>query len=138
MEEKTLERSLSEVLVQGWDITGTGNGFLITTDWQLPNGERIEVYARRVGDREDLYVVGDGGELFNLLFANGIDLSKDEQGMKIISRIAENYAAQIVEFQLVKGAKEDELAQAVRMILEAVKDASFLLWHKLDPKGSLH
>lgn len=138
MEEKTLERSLSEVLVQGWDITGTGNGFLIATDWQLPNGERIEIYARRVGDREDLYIVGDGGELFNLLFANGIDLSKDEQGMKIISRIAENYAAQIVEFQLVKGAKEDELAQAVRMILEAVKDASFLLWHKLDPKGSLH
>ncbi|MCE5241928.1 MAG: DUF1828 domain-containing protein [Desulfobacteraceae bacterium] len=138
MEEKTLERSLSEVLVQGWDITGTGNGFLITTDWQLPNSERIEIYARRVGDREDLYVVGDGGELFNLLFANGIDLSKDEQGMKIILRIAENYAAQIVDFQLVKGAKEEELAQAVRMILEAVKDASFLLWHKLDPKGSLH
>ncbi|MEN6483258.1 MAG: DUF1828 domain-containing protein [Syntrophobacteraceae bacterium] len=133
-----MERSLSEVLVQGWDITGTGNGFLITTDWQLPNSERIEIYARRVGDREDLYVVGDGGELFNLLFANGIDLSKDEQGMKIILRIAENYAAQIVDFQLVKGAKEEELAQAVRMILEAVKDASFLLWHKLDPKGSLH
>ena len=138
MEEKTLEQSLSEVLLQGWEISGTGTGFLIVTDWQFPDKERIEVYARRVGERDDLYVVGDGGEIFNTLFSHGIDLSKDERGMKMFTRVAENYAAQIVDFQLVKGAKEEDLASAIRMILEAIKDASFLLWHKLDQAGSLH
>ena len=86
MEEKTLEQSLSEVLLQGWEISGTGTGFLIVTDWQFPDKERIEVYARRVGERDDLYVVGDGGEIFNTLFSHGIDLSKDERGMKMFTR----------------------------------------------------
>ena len=65
MDEKTLEQNLAETLVEGWDISSTGNGFLVASDWRWPNNERIEIYVRNVGEREDLFLVTDGGELFN-------------------------------------------------------------------------
>jgi hypothetical protein len=131
MDEKSLVENLAEELIKGWDITPTGSGFLISTDWRWPNHERIEVYVRTVGEREDLYLVSDGGEVFNFLFAQGIDLAKDSQGMKIFSGVAQNYGAKIVDYQMAKGASDADLPQAVRAILEAIKDVSFLLWHKL-------
>ena len=138
MDEKQLEQSLAEELIQEWSITPTGSGFLIATDWHWPNGEHIEVYVRTVGEREDLYLVSDGGELFNFLFSQGVDLTRDPGGMKVIEDVAQNNGARIVDYQMVKGATEGDAPRAIRMILEAIKDASFILWHKLGPSGPVH
>ena len=131
MEEKEILDSLAEEFFAGWEVTPTGGGFLITTDWILPNNERIEIHIRRVGEREDLFLVTDGGELVNYLFSEKIDISKDESGLKILNWVAENHGAKIAEYQMVKGAKGPEVASAIRVMLEAVKEASFLLWHNL-------
>lgn len=140
MDEQTLTRNLAEELINGWDITPTGSGFLIVTDWHWPNHERIEVYVRTVGEREDLYLVSDGGEVFNFLFAQGIDLTKDPNGTKIFDGVAQSYGAKVVDYQMAKGASDSDLHQAIRMIVEAIKDVSFLLWHKLGhpPESSTH
>jgi len=138
MDERDLELKIAEELIGGWDVIRTGEGFLVTTDWQMPNGDRIEVHVRTVGEREDLYLVTDGGDLFNLLYSQQVDLTKDEAGMKVLRAIAENHGAKIVDYQMAKGANDGTLAQAVRKVLESVKDASFLLWYKVKGTGSIH
>jgi hypothetical protein len=131
MDEDEILEALAEDFFQGWDVSPTGGGFLITTDWALPNNEKIEVHVRRVGDRDDLFIVTDGGELINYLFSQGIDLTKDLESRRILSGIAQNRSVEITEHQLVRGANENEIAGAVRVLLETVKEASFSLWHKL-------
>jgi len=140
MDENDILEALAEDFLQGWDVAPTGGGFLITTDWVLPNNERIEIHVRRVGDREDLFIVTDGGELINYLFSQGVDLTRDRDSQRVLSGIAENRSIKISEHQLVKGANEEEIAGAVRVLLEAVKEASFSLWHKIKskPEDSVH
>ena len=113
---------------------------MVTTDWVLPNNERIEIHVRRVGDREDLFIVTDGGELINYLFSQEVDLTGDPESRRILDAIAQNRSIQISEHQLVKGANTEEIAGAIRVLLEAVKEASFSLWHKLKSTSldSLH
>ena len=135
MDENEILEALAEDFFRGWDVTPTGGGFLITTDWVLPNNERIEIHVRRVGDREDLFIVTDGGELINYLFSEGIDLTRDRDSRQILDRIAENKSIKVTEHQLVKGANEEEIAWAVRVLLEAVKEASFSLWRKNEVKA---
>ncbi|MGA3113782.1 MAG: hypothetical protein ABSF90_05025 [Syntrophobacteraceae bacterium] len=140
MDENEILEALTEDFFQGWDVTPTGGGFLITTDWVLPNNERIEIHVRRVGDREDLFIVTDGGELINYLFSQGVDITRDRDSKRTLNGIAENRSIKVTEHQLVKGANEEELAGAVRVVLEAVKEASFSLWHKIKskPEDSVH
>ena len=140
MDENEILEALTEDFFQGWDVTPTGGGFLITTDWVLPNNERIEIHVRRVGDREDLYIITDGGELINYLFSQGVDITLDRDSRRTLNGIAENRSIKVTEHQLVKGANEEEIAGAVRVLLEAVKEASFSLWHKIKskPEDSLH
>jgi hypothetical protein len=140
MDENDILDALTEHFFQGWDVAPTGGGFLITTDWVFPNNESIEIHVRRVGEREDLFIVTDGGELINYLFSEGVDLTQDLDGKRILDGIAENRSIKITDHQLVKGAIEEEIAGVVRAVLEAVKEASFSLWHKikLKPKDSVH
>ncbi len=135
MDEDDILEALSEDFYQGWDVSPTGGGFLITTDWVMPNNERIEIHIRRVGEREDLFIVTDGGELINYLFSEGVDLTRDRASMRILEGIAENRAIKISEHQLVKGANEEEIAGAIRVMLEAVKEVAFSLWHKIKSKA---
>lgn len=134
MDENEIMEALTEDFFRGWDVTPTGGGFLITTDWALPNNERIEIHVRRVGDREDLFIVTDGGELINYLFSHGVDLTQDRVARRTLDGIAKNRSIKVTEHQLVKGANEEELAGAVRVVLEAVKEASFSLWLKIGSK----
>ncbi|MCE5333652.1 MAG: DUF1828 domain-containing protein [Desulfobacteraceae bacterium] len=140
MDEREILEGLTEDFFKGWDVMPTGGGFLVISDWQLPNNERIEIHIRRVGEREDLFIVTDGGELINFLFSQGVDLSTDKESQKILNGIADNRSVKITEFQLVKGANEEELPRAIRELLEAVKEASFALWHRIRSKteGSVH
>ena len=140
MDENEILEALTEDFFQGWDVTPTGGGFLITTDWVLPNNERIEIHVRRVGDREDLFIVTDGGELINYLFSQGVDITRDRDSKRTLDGIAENRSIKVTEHQLVKGANEEEIAGAVRVLLEAIKEASFSLWHKIKskPEDSVH
>ncbi|HYA40999.1 MAG TPA: hypothetical protein VEF34_06830 [Syntrophobacteraceae bacterium] len=140
MDEDEILEALAEDFFQGWDVSPTGGGFLITTDWVLPNNERIEIHIRRVGDRDDLFIVTDGGELTNYLFSQGVDLTRDPDSRRILGGVAQNRSVEISEHQLVKGANEEEIAGAVRVLLEAVKEASFALWHKLKspPEDVVH
>ncbi|MGO9314022.1 MAG: hypothetical protein ACLQBD_03925 [Syntrophobacteraceae bacterium] len=140
MDENEILEALAEDFFQGWDVAATGGGFLITTDWVLPNNERIEIHVRRVGEREDLFIVTDGGELINYLFSEGVDILSDRGSRRILEGIAENRSLKVTEHQLVKGANEEEIAGAVRVVLEAVKEASFSLWHKIKstPEDSVH
>ncbi len=140
MDENEILEALAEDFFQGWDVAATGGGFLITTDWVLPNNERIEIHVRRVGDREDLFIVTDGGELISYLFSQGVDITRDRDSKRTLNGIAENRSIKVTEHQLVKGANEEELAGAVRVVLEAVKEASFSLWHKIKskPEDSVH
>jgi len=134
MDENEILEALAEDFYRGWNVTPTGGGFLIATDWVLPNNERIEIHVRRVGEREDLFIVTDGGELINYLFSEGIDLTRDPDNRRILDRIAENRSIKVTEHQLVKGANEEEIAWAVRVLVETVKEASFSLWRKIKSK----
>jgi hypothetical protein len=134
MDENEILEALAEDFFQGWDVAPTGGGFLITTDWVFPNNERIEIHVRRVGDREDLFIVTDGGELVNFLFAEGVDVMRDSECGSILEGIVQNRSLKIAEHQIVKGANEEEIAGAVRVVLEAVKEASFSLWHRIRSK----
>ena len=134
MDENEILEGLAEDFFRGWDVTPTGGGFLIATDWVLPNNERIEIHVRRVGEREDLFIVTDGGELINYLFSEGIDLTRDPDNRRILDRIAQNRSIKVTEHQLVKGANEEEIAWAVRVLVETVKEASFSLWRKIKSK----
>jgi hypothetical protein len=140
MDENEILEALAEDFFKGWRVAPTGGGFLITTDWILPNKELIEIHVRRVGEREDLFIVTDGGELINYLFSEGVDLTVDHGSRRIREGIAENRAVNIADYQMIKGANEEEIAGAVRVVLEAVKEASFSLWHKIKtkPKDSVH
>ncbi len=140
MDEKEILDELTEHFYQGWDVMSTGGGFLITTDWLLPTGERIEIHIRRVGEREDLFVVSDGGELINFLFSQGVDLTKDPGSRRMLDGVAGKHSIEITDYQFVKGAGGSDIAQAIRDMLEAVKEASFLLWHKIgsNPGDSMH
>jgi len=131
MDERMLAEELMEALVSGWEVVPTGGGFLITTDWRWPNDEMIEIYVRRVADRDDLYLVTDGGELFNFLFARGMDLIQDTRSLELLNRIAESAGARIIDYQIVRGANSEELSRSLRMVLEAVKEGAFLFWSVL-------
>lgn len=138
MDEKLLFENLARELIREWEIIPTGDGFLVMTDWNLPNDERIEIHVRTVGERDDLYVVTDGGNLIGFLYAEGVALDKDENASRIVSGVMKRYDAQLVDFQIAKGASNENLARSIRDILEAVKDASLLLWHKLNDRSSVH
>ncbi len=134
MDENEILEGLAEDFFRGWDVAPTGGGFLITTDWVFPNNERIEIHVRRVGERDDLFIVTDGGELVNFLFSEGVDVTRDRDCGSILEGIAQNRSLKIAEHQMVKGANEEELAGAVRVVLEAIKEASFALWHRIKSK----
>ncbi len=138
MHEETLLDRLGRELIESWQVVAAGNGFLVTTDWRLPNDELIEIHVRNVGDRKDLFVVTDGGEVANVLFSHGFDLTGDRGAMRMAARSAERYGVKIVDGQMVKGAGEEDLHRAVRKVLEAVKEVSCMLWHHLDPPDQVH
>jgi len=138
MSYKDLDEQLAIAFIKGWDIIPTGGGFLISSDWCWPNRDRIEIHVRTVGEREDLFLVTDGGDLFNYLFAQGVDLTKDKGALKTISNVVENYEAKFVDYQIAKGANEADLPRAIRLVLEAIKDTSLILWYKLEKQKQLH
>lgn len=138
MHEGNLEQGLAREFISDWDITATGGGFLITTSWLYPNGSRIEIHVRAVGEREDLYLVSDGGELFSFLYSEGVDLQNDKRAMMVLDRLSNEHGFKVVDFQLARGATEEELPRAIRVMLEAMKDASFIFWHKLKTAKNFH
>lgn len=138
MDEKALFEGLAEELIRQWEIIPTGGGFLVLTDWEFPNDERIEIQVRMVGEREDLYVATDGGSLYNFFFTEGVILDADENAMNVLKRVTGRHGAQLVDYQIVKGANDETLPQSVKDVLEAVKDASLLLWHKLSHGKAFH
>jgi hypothetical protein len=136
MDENVLLEKLAEELITGWEAIPTGSGFLVTTAWRWPDGEMIEIYVRSVADRDDLYLVTDGGELINFLFSRGIDLRGDDRSMEILHDITESSGTKIVDYQIVKGAGMQDLARAIRQVLEAVKEGAFVFWHSLSAKSN--
>jgi hypothetical protein len=134
VDEKVLEEKLAEELIADWEVISTGSGFLVATAWRWPNGEMIEIYVRRVADRDDLYLVTDGGELFNFLFAKGMDLRQDGRGMEILDSLAGSADARMIDYQIVKGANNEDLPRSIRLVLEAVKEGAFLFWYVLSSK----
>ena len=131
MDENVLEEKLAEALLAEWQVIPTGSGFLVTTGWRWPNDEKIEIYVRSVAERDDLYLVTDGGELFNFLFARGVDLRQDDRHMEMLENIAARSGAKIVDYQIVQGATDEDLPRSILLLLEAVKEAAFLFWHRL-------
>lgn len=138
MDERDLEEKLAFALIEGWNIIPTGNGFLVSSDWRWPNEEHIEIHVRTVGERDDLYLVSDGGDLFNFLYSQGIDLIKDKVALSKINDIAEIYQSKFVDYQIARGANEEDLPRSVRLVLEAIKDASLVLWHRFEKGKNLH
>jgi hypothetical protein len=131
VDETVLEGKLAEELLDGWEVIPTGSGFLVTTAWRWPNDEMIEIHVRRVAERDDLYLVTDGGALFNFLFAGGIDLRQNDREMEMLHQIVARSDAGIIDYQIVKGANNEELPQSIRLVVEAVKEGAFIFWHKL-------
>jgi hypothetical protein len=131
MDENVLVDRLAEEMVEGWEVVPTGSGFLVTTAWRWPDNERIEIRVRRVAERDDLYVVTDGGELFNFLFAHGIDLRGDEGSMEMLHGIAESSGARMIDYQIVKGSSNEDLAKSIRLVLEAVKEGAFVFLRRI-------
>lgn len=134
MDEQDVMDQLAASFYQGWEVVSTGGGFLVITDWTLPAGERIEIHVRRVGEREDLFLVTDGGEIINFLFSQGVDISRDKESRDLLDGIAEKYGVQVAAYQMAKSAGETEVAGVVRTMLEAIKEASFMLCRKIATK----
>ncbi len=136
MDAQNLEKELAGVFTEGWTVTATGTGFLVATDWLWPNGNAIEIYARHVGESETLFLVTDGGELFNCLFLEGLDFTQDAPTLRVVEQMAQNHGTKLVEYQLAKGAGEATLARSIREMLETVKEISFYLWHRVGEGAS--
>jgi hypothetical protein len=134
MDEKVLLEHLAGELISGWEIVPTGSGFLVTTAWRWPNDEMIEVYVRKVAEGDNLYLVTDGGELFNFLFAKGMDLVQDVRSMEILDSIARSAGARIIDYQIVRGASSEDLPRSIKLVLEAAKEGAFLFWYLLRTK----
>jgi hypothetical protein len=135
VDENVLEEKLAEELIAGWEVVPTGSGFLVTTAWRWPNDEMIEIFVRRVAERDDLYLVTDGGELFNFLFARGMDLTEDARSMELLDSIAESAGARMIDYQIVKGANNEDLPRSIRLVAEAVKEGAFLFWYLLSSRA---
>jgi hypothetical protein len=138
MEEKRFWEDLSEEMVRHWEILPTGSGFVVVSDWSWPNNDRIEVVVRTVGEREDLFLVSDGGELFNFFFSQGVDISGNEEAMLRLEEVAARHGAKLVDFHMAKGAGEADLARAVRSLVEAIKEGAFLFWMSKGRDRQLH
>lgn len=136
MDIGAIEQALAETMILGWEIVPTGGGVLITTNWRMPTKENIEIHVRSVGEREDLYLVTDGGELFSMMFLQGWNLSEDREEEALVTDIVEAHGVKLMDGQLLKAANDGDLGYAIRSILEAVKEASFLLWGKKARGGS--
>lgn len=132
VEEQALERGIAEEMVKGWSVIGTGGGFIIQTDWRWPHGERIEITVRRVSERDDLYLVTDGGELCASLFAQGVRLQEDETASRLLKELLDGSGAVLADFQVVRGATAGQLPGVIRNLLEAVKEAAFRAWQAFD------
>jgi hypothetical protein len=135
VDENVLLDELAEELVAQWEVIPTSGGFLVTTAWRWPNDERIEIRVRRVAERDDLYLVTDGGELFNFLFAHEIDLRRDERSLEILQSLAESAGARIIDYQIIRGAGNEDLAHSIKLVLEAVKEGAFAFWRYLSSKS---
>ncbi len=131
MDETVLGERLAEELIAPWEVVPTGNGFLVVTDWRWPNEERIEVHVRRVAQRDDLYLVTDGGELCNFLFAKGMDLRQDPRRMELLEQLAAESGAGMIDYQIVRGAGDEDLSHCIRRVLEAIKEGAFVFWREL-------
>ena len=131
MDETVLGERLAEELIAPWEVVPTGNGFLVVTDWRWPNEERIEVHVRRVAQRDDLYLVTDGGELCNFLFAKGMDLRQDPRSMELLEQLAAESGAGMIDYQIVRGAGDEDLSHCIRRVLEAIKEGAFVFWREL-------
>lgn len=131
MDESVLAEKMVEELIADWQVIPTGSGFLVNTAWRWPDRETIEVHVRRVAERDDLFVVTDGGQLFSFLFARGLDLRQDERSMAILDGIAADAGAKLIDFQIVRGADDEDLAHGIRLVLEAVKEGAFVFWYRL-------
>ena len=138
MKESDLMERMAVESIRGWNVISTGAGYLVETDWQWPNRERIEIFIGAVGERKDLFIVSDGGEIFNFFFSYGMDLSKNRSGMRAVEEIVTHYGAHVAEYRIVKGAGPDDLSAAIRAILEALKEISFSLFHLVQSSDSPH
>lgn len=138
MDEKKLWQGLLDEMVSGWEILPTGSGFVVASDWVWPTGDRIEVVVRKVGEREDLFLVSDGGELFNFFYAQGLDIAGNEELMSRLETVASRHGAKLVDFHMAKGASESELPRAIKTMLEAIKEGAFLFWLRRSSNGSVH
>lgn len=138
MDEKKLWQDLAEEMVRDWDILPTGSGFVVVSNWSWPTEHRIEIVVRTVGDREDLYLVSDGGELFNFFFAQGLDITGKEESLRRLEDALARHGVKLVEYQLARGANENDLPRVIRSVLEAVKEAAFLFWLQRGEGRELH
>jgi hypothetical protein len=138
MDVKSLWQNLAEEMVRAWEILPTGSGFVVASDWSWPTSERIEIVVRSVGDREDLYLVTDGGELFNFFFAQGLDITQMDNALHRLEDLFARHGVKIVDYQLARGANDHDLPQVIRSVLEAVKEAAFLFWLQRSEGRNLH
>ncbi len=138
MDEQRLEKDLAEALTNGWSIVPTGAGFLVVSNWVWPNGDPIEIHVRRVGESEKLFLTTDGGELFNCLYMEGLDFTKETRILEVVERLAENHGTKLVDYQIARGSHDENLGESIRNVLEAVKEISFYLWHRLGDGAIRH
>ena len=131
MDETVLKERLAEELIAPWEVVSTGHGFLVVTDWRWPGEEKIEVYVRKVAERDDLYLVTDGGELCSFLFAKGMDLRQDHRSMELLRQLAADSGAGIIDYQIVRGTGDEDLSHSIRRVLEAIKEGAFVFRRQL-------
>jgi hypothetical protein len=128
MDEKKLWQGLLEEMVRGWEILPTGSGCVVVSGWIWPTGDRIEVTVRNVGERDDLFLVSDGGELFSFFYAQGLDIAGNGELMHRLEEMVGRHGARLVDLHLARGAGESDLAEAVLSMVEAIKEGAFLFW----------
>jgi hypothetical protein len=51
--------------------------------------------------------------------------------MEILHQIAASSGASIIDYQIVRGADNEDLPHSVRLILEAIKEGAFVFWYRV-------
>lgn len=138
MDEQALLNSIGEEFIRGWQMIPMDTGVLVVTDWRWPNGDGIEIYVRGVAERRDLYVVTDGGGLCSFLFAGGINLQEDSDALASLQEMVTAAGLTLVDYQVVRGAGNEDLPRAIRLILEAVKEGAFMFSRQISHKSSVN
>ncbi|WP_421773735.1 DUF1828 domain-containing protein [Gracilimonas sp.] len=101
--------------------------YQLVTNRLLPNDDCVEIVIEK---NENEFTITDNGELVSLLYMFGIDIGENYTQNKLdeIRIIGNHYNIDFVNDEFITKATEENLSYKINMIIEAISEASSLIY----------